>query len=380
MEIGVRHSMVARRLASNRQIMVKAALRQFTVTRWSILCGFILLGALTTSRGAHAQTADPINGGVTFQGTANCPKEGVGNSTCYNVTVQCSGIDGSGVGPLAISLKVTNPAAAKGAILFISPGGGNGYYDESFAYGDLIINAVVQAGYTAVQPSFSQNNGWLTGPAPNGARALSCRVAALANWVYSTITPVIHQSGTAMCATGVSGGASAVVYGMAHFGLGTGSSRIFDMVEITSGPTFGRLDHGCICNQPPFQTLTGQGQLSDCYLTIGSLLDNTYTAPYCSQAHATHSTANASVLQHDSIMSDDPPFLNYSSVVRVVYGAENNEGAALPQGQEWLQAVTSPVTVTVIPDAAHLVPDSFDGALQVANDLTGACVLQTSRQ
>lgn len=344
--------------------------------RLVIFCGLILVAFAILSTPVHAQTADPINGGVTLTGNAKCPNEGVGNSSCYNLSIQCSGIDSSGIGAIPVLLKVTNPGAAKGAVLFISPGGGNGFYDQYFTYGTLIVNSVVQAGFTAVQPSFNQGNGWLQGPAPNGARALSCRYAALAEWVFSGTSPLIHQSGTAMCATGVSGGASAVVYGLAHFGMGTGSSRIFDMVEVTSGPTFGRLDHGCICNQPPFQTLTGQGQLSDCYLGIGSLLDDTYSAPYCSQAHATHSTANQQLLQHDSIMSDDPPFLNYSTVVRVVYGAQNNEGAALPQGQEWLQAVTSPVTVTVISDAAHLVPDSFDGAQQIAGDLTSACTLE----
>jgi len=335
---------------------------------------------VATTTAARGQTADPINGGVTLVGTAKCPNGGVGNSSCYNLTVQCSGIDGSGVGPLALSLKVTNPGSSKGAILFISPGGGNGYYDQSFAYGDVIVNSVVQSGFTAVQPSFSQSNGWLTGPAPDGARALACRFAALAEWVYSGTSPLIHQSGSAMCATGISGGASAVVYGLAHFGLGTGATRIFDMVEVTSGPTFGRIDHGCICNQPPFQTITGQGQLSDCYLTIGSLIDDTYSAPLCSEAHKTHDTANADLLQHDSIMSDDAPFLNYSSAVRVVYGEQNDEGAALPQGQEWLQAVTSPVNVTVVPDAAHLIPDSFDGAQQIANDLNGACAVQGAKR
>lgn len=343
--------------------------------RCAIFCALILVMFGILSTPAHGQTADPINGGVTFLGNAKCPNEGVGNSSCYNLSIQCSGIDGSGIGAIPVSLKVTNPGASNGAVLFISPGGGNGFYDEYFAYGTLIVNSVVQAGFTAVQPSFNQANGWLQGPAPNGARALVCRYAALAEWVFSGTSPLIHQSGTAMCATGVSGGSSAVVYGLAHFGMGTGSSRIFDMVNITSGPTFGRLDHGCICNQPPFQTLTGQGQLSDCYLGIGSLLDDTYSAPYCSQAHATHSTANQTLLQHDSIMSDDPPFLNYSTAVHVVYGAQNNEGAALPQGQEWLQAVTSPVTVTVVQDAAHLVPDSFDGAQVIASDLTSSCSL-----
>ena len=277
----------------------------------TIRCLIILAVLAMASASAPAQTADPINGHVTLLGNTKCPTGGVSNSTCYSLTLQCSGIDGAGVAGLPVTVKVTNPGSTVGAVLFISPGGGSSYYDESFSYGEVVVNSVVQAGFTAIQPFFSGVNGWLQGPAGDGPRALACRYAALANWAATTTAPLIHQSGSAMCATGVSGGASAIVYGLAHFGLGTGSTRIFDMVEITSGPTLTRLDHGCICDQPPFQTTTGQGLLSDCYLTVGALVDTAYSAPLCSSASKTHDTTNESLLYHDSIMSDDQPFLNY---------------------------------------------------------------------
>jgi len=350
---------------------------------WILALGWLglLLPALAASgTPLQAQTADPINGGVTFLNTVKCPNGGVGNSQCYAITIQCSGIDGSGVGALPATVKVTNPGSPKGAILFISPGGGTSYYDQSYTYGEMIVNSVLQAGYTAIQPYFSGTNGWLDGPAPNGMRALSCRFAALAQWAATSTSPLMHQAGSALCAAGVSGGASVIVYSLAHFGMGTGTSRLFDMVEVTSGPTFGRLDHGCICNQPPMPTSTGQGPLSDCYLTIGTLVDNTYSTPACSIAKKTHDTTYETLLHHDSIMSDDSPFLTYQTAVRVVFGGQNDEGAAIPQGLEWINAVTTPVTVNVIGDAAHLVPDTFDGALQVANDLKTTCVLLPTKR
>jgi len=127
-------------------------------------------------------------------------------------------------------------------------------------------------------------------------------------------------------------------------------------------------------------TSTGQGPLSDCYLTIGTLVDNTYSTPACSIAKKTHDTTYETLLHHDSIMSDDSPFLTYQTAVRVVFGGQNDEGAAIPQGLEWINAVTTPVTVNVIGDAAHLVPDTFDGALQVANDLKTTCVLLPTKR
>ncbi len=361
-----------------RGISVAELTAKFDRIKGLIFCCAIVTAFLAiASSPADAQTADPINGGVTYIGTAKCSAGGLGNSLCYSLSIQCSGIDGSGVAALPVQVKVTNPGSTKGTIIFVSPGGGSSYYDQSFAYGATVVNSVVQAGFTAVQPYFTGANGWTEGPAPNGIRSLACRFAALADWVATTTNPLIYQSGSAMCAAGVSGGSSAIGYALAHFGMGTGSTRLFDMVELTSGPTFSRIDHGCICASPPFQTTTGQGPLSDCYLTIGSLVDSSYSSPVCSNARATHSTANESLLIHDSILSDDPPFLNYQTVVVATFGAQNDEGAGVPQGEEWVSLVTSPVTVNVVADGAHLVPNSFDGALQIANDLNSACVLQS---
>jgi hypothetical protein len=366
---------------STRIQQVVVALERSYGARIMMACALIVLAALTLAAlPSHAQTADPINGGITYIGTTKCAAGGVGNSTCYSLSAQCSGIDGSGVPAVALTLKVTNPGSSKGAIIFIETGGATTAYDQSFAYGELVVNSAVQAGFTAVQPYFAGNNGWLQGPAPNGPRAVACRYAALANWVYSGTSPLIHQGGTAMCATGVSAGSSVVAYSLSHFGLGSGSTRIFDMVEVASGPMFGRLDHGCICNQPPYQTTTGQGPLGECYLSAGSLVDSTYPGAYCSAGMKNHSTTYASLLYHDSVVSDDSPILNYTAVVRVVFGAQNDLGGAIPQGLDWASLITSPVTVLTVGDAAHLVPDTFDGAMQIANDLNTYCALQAPRK
>jgi len=66
---------------------------------WILALGWLglLLPALAAAgTPLQAQTADPINGGVTFLNTVKCPNGGVGNSQCYAITIQCSGIDGSG--------------------------------------------------------------------------------------------------------------------------------------------------------------------------------------------------------------------------------------------------------------------------------------------
>ena len=64
-----------------------------------------------------------------------------------------------------------------------------------------------------------------------------------------------------MCATANSGGAGAIGYALADYGMGS----IFAMVEPTSGPVFSRIDNGCICNQPKLATPCAEGLQSECY-------------------------------------------------------------------------------------------------------------------
>jgi len=63
----------------------------------------------------------------------------------------------------------------------------------------------------------------------------------------------------------------------------------------------------------------------------------------------------------------------------VVFGGQDQSVGA-PQGVDWTNAVTSPVTVVTVADAAHFVPDSFAGAVQVANDLINSCKIQVTNR
>jgi hypothetical protein len=347
--------------------------------RLTIVDCFVLAMLFAGTLSANAQTADPINGTVTYVGTEACSPGGVGSGTCYSLNVQCSGIDGSGIGAIPVTLKVNNQGSSKGTIIFTATGGSKTWFEGQFAYGPMLLNSVINAGFTVVQIKFGGSNGYLTGPAPDGTRALACRYAAIANWANSSTNPLIHPANTAYCAAGVSGGSSAIGYALAHFGQGTGDTKIFDMAEIVSGPTFSRFDHGCICDQPPINTHTTEGFLSECLLTATTLIDSTYSAPICTLSSKNHDPTYETLLHHDSIMSDDPPILNYATDVHVVFGGQDQSVGA-PQGVDWTNAVTSPVTIVTVVDAAHFVPDSFAGAVQVANDLINSCKIQVTNR
>src|SRR5258708_28658457 len=137
-----------------------------------------------------------------------------------------------------VLIPTTNPI---GTVVMTSGGGDASYYEYAPGYGNYIVNNVVAAGFTVAETQFpgASQNGWLEGPATDGPRSLACLYATLAQWVYTNI----HQSNTSApyCATGESGGAAAISYSLAHYGLG----NIFKMVELDSAPPIDRIAYGC---------------------------------------------------------------------------------------------------------------------------------------
>jgi hypothetical protein len=289
--------------------------------------------------------------------------------------------------PYDATLKVTSPSGTSiGTIIFITGGGGEPFYDEQFTYGTEIINAVVTAGFTAVQLVFDNKikSGWLTGPASdgNGPISLACLPATSMQWVYTNML----ASGTPLCATGNSSGASAIAYALAQYGLGS----IFSMVEPTSGPEFARLDYGCLpaSNQRTyFCAPCGSGEQSDSYglTNAEGIVDPAYTGIVngmptgpCSEGIG-GSTKNASLFHHDSILSDTfPPRLSYPTTdIHLVFGDLDTSGGPLPEGMDWISYVTSANTIVCLPGVGHMMGNYQPGATQIQDDLITFCKLQT---
>src|SRR5438132_475544 len=188
------------------------------------------------------QATDPLG---KAQGAAlgSCPPAsgGVPGGTCYQLNISSC----DGVADFAAYLKVNTPQGIPGGTVIFSIGkGGAGLYDSDFTFGNVAVGNVLAAGFTTVQVSFgppfnsATPNGWLTGP--GGVRRLACRYATVAQWVHDNI----HAGGASkpFCAAGNSGGAGAVAYAVAHYGL----DKIFSMLEVTSGPPMTRIDQACV--------------------------------------------------------------------------------------------------------------------------------------
>jgi hypothetical protein len=310
-------------------------------------------------------------------------------------------------------MKVNAPPKGKktlGAVFFTTGGAGNAYYDGTSGTRDtwdmrdtrcnaqgncglLAVQTVNNAGYETIQINFSDpHHSAGAGRLAYGAGTamvlgkLACRYARLStaavdNTLRSTTTRPI-------CATGNSAGSAVIAYSLTQYGLGSlsGPGPLLSMVEATSGPPMARIDHGCQ-QTPPTMTVTcpSGSVLSEGYglTTASEFIDPAYDgdqdtssdpADLCTQQ--IQNGGNLTLFLHDSVVSDDFAAPNYPrTFVNVVFG-DQDLSSAVPQGLEWYNGITSPKAQACVAGATHVLPSSYEGATQVANDLIRFCNLQ----
>lgn len=334
------------------------------------MSGFNSAASLTvTSPGPVGTLGSAVATSVT------CPASTVGvTGTCYQVALSCPNID-----DFNGYVKVTYPTGTPtGTVIFTTGATGITLY-ETFKYGPTIFQTLENAGYIVAQISWeepfttTQPNGWQTGP--GGIRAVGCRYATLAQWIYNNI----HLANTSapFCATGNSGGSAVIGLAMTHYNMGS----IFAMVEPTSGPPFARQDWACDWQQPA--TTDPCGNLEPFGLAESdaqNFIDPAYTPPVSCSYEVEHQTVKSEatlydpIFLSDSVMSPDAD-LNYpNTYVRFLYGAEDTSSAP-NQGHLWENAITSSKSEQCVADAGHSMPDSQDAAQQISTDLLTYCKL-----
>ena len=329
------------------------------------------VSAPAASLTVKAKGGPPGSLGSALATSITCPASTVGvGGNCYQVALSCPNID-----DFNGYVKVTYPTGtAVGTVIFTTGGTGITLY-ETFKFGPTIFQALQNAGYIVAQISWeepfvtNQPSGWQTGP--GGIRAVGCRYATLAQWIYNNI----HLANTSapFCATGNSGGSVVIGLAMTHYGMGS----IFTMVEPTSGPPFARQDWACDNTQAPVTDPCGNPdrgfQLADADAVM--FVDPAYAPPVSCSYELEHlSTIYDPTFLNDSVMSPDA-VLNYpNTFVKFLYGGMDTSTAP-NQGHLWEKAITSSTTEACIADAGHTMPDSQDAAQQIANDLLTFCKL-----
>lgn len=352
-----------------------------------------LLAGLLAASVTPAQAAQNAIGNATLtQGT--CQGTGLANGSCYRAVI--SGCP-EATGDFAATVKINQPAnlnQVRGTVFFTTGGTGNAFYDyDSEFQGDvrcagsncglLVVEQINAANYRTVQIDFvdpeqliNEPDGWLTGPATDGPRALACRYATVVHAVWSNL--LNSDAAHPVCATGNSGGAALIAYAITQYGMGntSGPGPMFTMIETTSGPPYGRIDRGCAGTAAPNLSVSCPSgvKLSEDYgiQTAQNFVDPAYPSAVCSADINSNGKKVYASFRHDSVVSDDFPAPSYKTVVRALFGSQDLS-AAVPLATEWYNAIKSSKTAVCVAGAPHALPGDFDGAQTIVSDVTNHC-------
>jgi hypothetical protein len=261
-------------------------------------------------------------------------------------------------------LKVGDPVGllSRGTIMFMTGGGGTGLWEQFGPDATRVLSELRAAGFRTVQLRWTR--GWLVG-APGkleGHVRLACKPATVANWVYHSL----HDQGedTAFCATGNSGGSAQVSYMLSHYGL----SQILSAAVPTGGPPMGRIDLGCIRDDPANRELWYVGGAA-------ALIDQGFgffrNGP-CVRSNAQFRER----FRQASVASGEGDYVYPRTMVWFLFG-ELDSSNAVEQGliyhEQLVQEGSPLVRKDVVPGTPHAVPSTPQGANMIRDIMLNEC-------
>jgi hypothetical protein len=332
---------------------------------FSLIAFVLFLGSL--SSGAAALTL----GSITVGGSCSLTS-GLNNSSCQTITVTgCPNLSNGTANIITAQPPVGTPVI--GTIIFGSGLGGTGLYGAVGSNEAAMMENLRKAGYRIVERVWT--NSWFTGTL--GPAVSACRYATLANWIKTQ-----YPTGQ-LCATGVSGGAVELSFGLSRWNLG----NILNAVVFDSGPQT-RLDYYCVgTSNPawnssclninssyPFQCGGGTAGCEP-YSGVAQLIDQSYNGVNTCNG-ATMQSPNLTKLYNDS--ADGPgALLNFPNTKVAFYeGAQDCTFGVATSGVAYANEITSlgsTPTVSVIAGLQHQISQTAAGAAIIQNALTNLC-------
>jgi hypothetical protein len=323
------------------------------------MVGLVLTIVLATLvSGLAAQTEPdvrPLGQARVVSGPVDCDGQ-----RCVTVEVACPDV----AEPDRALLKIGQAAGlpARGTIVFTTGGGGTGLWEAFGTEARRVIAELRRAGFRTVQIRWLRP--WLAGApgALEGVGRLACRPSTVARWVYDNL----HGGAGAYCATGNSGGAGQISYMPAQYGL----AAILDAIVPTGGPPFGRVDLGCIRDDPTYRRLW--------YAPSGAnTLDRSFGYPGDGTGPcATSDETFRPYFEETSLALGNWQYVYPKTMVWFLFG-ESDTTNAVAQGLTYhrrlLQAGSPLVRATQVPGTGHGVPATAAGANAVRDIMLREC-------
>lgn len=315
-------------------------------------------GPLPTVAQANLATARALGQIQVLSGPAPCRQE-----DCYELEVRCPQV----AEPERATLKVSGPSngQVRGTIMLMTGGGGTGLWEGFGLDARRVLGELREAGFRTVQLQWAR--GWLVGAdeALEGQARLACRPATVARWVYDHLN--VQTPTPVFCVTGNSGGAAQVSYMLAQYGL----ADILSVVIPSGGPPMGRIDLGCIRDDPANQALWyEQGSAG----TIDRGFGVSSNGP-CARGDV----AFREQFQEASVAFGNWQYVYPHTMVWFLFG-ENDSSNAVAQGKAYYERVLqegSPlVEMGTVPGTPHAVPSTRQGAEKIRDILLAECRAQ----
>jgi len=304
-----------------------------------------------------APTPDQLGTVTTVSATCQRGPGRLPNTTCRTLRVSCPRID-----PIDVEVRVTEPAIARGTVIFGSGGSGKGFsYDEA-----PLMDALVTRGFRLVQRGWL-GDGWLANAEGTGLAASACRYATLAHWVRDE-----YASGP-LCITGNSGGAAEIGMALTRWNL----DSIVTQALPSSGPGTARMDQSCAADpawRSECATLSAPSATTPACTYADNGLDGLIDQAWTPETPCTTGgVARHMQLLEDSALAPAADLSLGAMRLDVLLGA-GDPMATFVQGRLFAAGVTAgELHEVILADTGHAVPESVNGAAALVDRLTDGC-------
>ena len=266
------------------------------------------------------------------------------SQTCYHVR-----IDYDGLVPREAEIRVSHTSNSEGTVIFLSGGLGNSWYGDASDQHMAIINTMRDEGYETYEIKWLGDQGWGTGNLGQGIKRLTYAIADVVRWIVTDIA----NNPDIVGATGYSGGANWLAYGLSIHGL----DDILDVVVLAAGPAWSDLTALCDIG------MAGAKWIVDYCM---GWLDS---GDYCQGEERPEWVAQA--LQEQSIVSSIPGELRdyHYPATKVAFIEGELDDPAIVNGRTFYDAITCEKSWVVLEGVGHGVVGDPEGNAAVLEAL-----------